>query len=130
MTVSYKLIPAGNLGAPHKGRIYMRPSVVTNETLTPDMFIDKYSKKIKFTKADILYFMYSLQEFLVNELKEGNIVQTGVLGTFYPAVSQIIKGKSEHADYSKDNLEAKITYRPDAEMIKELRKAELEKVRT
>jgi hypothetical protein len=129
MTVSYKLIPAGNPGAPDKGKIYLRPSIVTSEILTPDMFLDKYSKKIKFTKADILYFMYSLQEFLVDELKEGNIVKTGVIGTFYPVVTTI-KDKNKDSKHSITNVEPGINYRPTAEMINELKTVVLEKVRT
>jgi hypothetical protein len=130
MTIPYKLIPVSRPGATDKQKIFVRPSVVIQATVTPDMFLDKYSQKIKFSKADILYFMYSLQEFLVNELKEGNIVQTGAIGTFYPLVSQTVKGRGKHADYSNSNLKAGLNYRPDAEMMKKLKTADVKKART
>lgn len=129
MPISYKLLPVNKPGTKGELKTLVRPSVVIRDTLTPDMFIDKFSQNIKFSKADLIYFMYSLQEFLVNELKEGNIVQTGAIGTFYPVITTI-KGENTNTQHGTTHVEPGINYRPTTEMIKELRKAKLEMVRT
>jgi len=71
--------------------------------------------------------MYSLQEFLLQELKEGNIVQTGAIGSFYPVVT-IAKEKTKGAKNTINNFEFGINYRPTADMKKEIEGAELERI--
>jgi len=71
--------------------------------------------------------MYSLQEFLLQELKEGNIVQTGAIGTFFPLVS-LKKEKIKDTKNTINNFEFGINYRPSLEMKKEIVGAELERI--
>jgi len=127
MPVSYKLVPISKPASANKVKVLIRPSVVINEIITPDVFLEKFSQYKRFPKANIVHFMYSLQEFLLQELKEGNIVQTGAIGTFFPLVT-LKKEKNKDTKNTINNFEFGINYRPSLEMKKEIEGAELKKV--
>jgi len=128
MAVSYKLIPSINPGSRDKKKVLLRPSVVINEIITPDVFLERFSQYKRFSKANIVHFMYSLQEFLLQELKEGNIVQTGAIGTFFPLVTTKKEKTKGAKNTISNNFEFGINYRPSLEMKKEIVGAELERI--
>ncbi|NJK96080.1 MAG: hypothetical protein HC905_15270, partial [Bacteroidales bacterium] len=59
----------------------------------------------------------------MEELKNGNSIKTGIIGTFSPSV------KKSKSSLTKGAMEIGINYRPDLEMKKELRIADLKKVK-
>ena len=122
MSIQYKIIAKGRPGTNQEEKNFEAPILIVNETIDPHEFLDKFHRYSSISEADILRCLYSLRSFLCDELKQGNIIQTGVIGTFAPA---ILKSKK---DVSQKALEVKINYRPSAEMKRELKSAELKKI--
>lgn len=126
MPVKYKFVEKAKPGT--KGAssdiYFLAPVTVYNETIDPDSFLKKLHEQSHMTRGDILRCLYSLQKFLMEELKNGNIVQTGIIGTFSPSV------KKSKRSLTKGAIEIGINYRPDLEMKKELRIADLKKVKS
>ena len=105
---------------------YERPLTLSNNIITPREFEKSFSKTTRFSEADVVYLMHSLKAYLMEELKNGNIVQTGVLGTFSPIVN---KPKQNSKTGSQNYIPVpKIMYRPSKEMREEMKAAELRKV--
>jgi nucleoid DNA-binding protein len=125
MAVKYKFVERAKPAAKGtKSDIYLQaPVTVFTETIEPDSFLNKLHEQSHMTKADIVRCLYSLQKLLMDELKNGNSVKTGIVGTFSPLV------KKSKRPLTKGAMEIGISYRPDPEMKKELRIADIKKVR-
>lgn len=120
MPVKYKFVDKARPGS--KLSDIKAPVTVYAETTDPEIFLEKLKEELHISKADIIRFLYALQKLLIKELTEGNIVQTGVIGSFTPSVK---KSKKQAA---KGQLEIVINYRPATEMRKELNSARLQKI--
>jgi nucleoid DNA-binding protein len=125
MAIYYKTLKFGSLIAPGNGTQNEKPIVVINSTIVPAEFIKRFTKTTKFSEADTTYFVYALKEFLINELKDGNIIQTGVLGTFYPEVK--LQKKTSGNKATRKIAEPGIRYQPSKEIKQEMRLAEVKR---
>lgn len=123
MAIQYKIIAKGRPGTNQEEKKFEAPSLVVNSTINPREFLEKFHQYSRMSEADIMRCLISLRVFLCEELKEGNIIQTGVIGTFAPS---LLKSKK---DASKKDLEIKVQYRPSIEMKKELKSAEFKRVK-
>lgn len=122
MAIKYKIIEKPTPGVKDSNTGIKAPITVYTDTIDPVKFLQKLSEASRISEVDIIRCLYSLQKLLTVELKNGNIVQTGIIGTFAPIVK---KGKG---DSSKEVPEIFINYRADKEMKKEMKKADLEEV--
>jgi len=126
MAVFYKLIEKGEPGVSGGGKRYLSASVVVNQTITPRQFEELVMKKTGLTKPNLVRSLYILKQLICEQLQEGNIVQTGVLGTFYPAIKR--NGKLVPNKTNSNNLEPYINYRRSKEMKEEMAKADVKRV--
>jgi hypothetical protein len=114
MTIRYKTIKTHNPISKGNNRyIYVR-----NETILPNNFINRFSKHSHINPGDIVRFTHALRAYLLEELNNGNIVQTGTIGSFSPKVR------------TKDELpEMDIQYRPDKELLREIKGMKVKEVK-
>ena len=118
MAIHYKLVNRDHLkSASNKTREY--PHAIKNNTISPDDFLEQFAATSKFSEADAIYLILCLKQYIVEQIKNGNIVQTRHLGTFYPVVKA---GKDK-------NLVPSIRYRPSKEMKKEILRAETKRIK-
>lgn len=125
MPLPHKILNVGKPGISEGSKTYIRPMVVVQSTITPKEFIDKFAKTVRLSKADIVRFTHALKAFLLEELKNGNIVQTGVLGTFSPILTNPKNNAS--ANIKTYSPKPGIYYRPSGEMNKEIKMWEMKK---
>jgi hypothetical protein len=125
MPVKYKIVEKAKPGIKRDNQAdpIPAPVIVYSDTIDPDSFLKKFHEFSHMTKADIVRCLMSLQKFLIEELKDGNIVQTGIIGTFSPSVKKC-KG-----EFTRGAAEFSINYRLDKIMKKELKNADLKRVR-
>ncbi|MBN2350345.1 MAG: hypothetical protein JXJ22_16015 [Bacteroidales bacterium] len=116
MAIYYKPVKRGKPGTTLKNQQRLYPSVITNHTITPKEFVKQFAETIKRSSTDVVFFIYALEEYLTEQIKAGNIIQTGILGTFYPVIQGGANGK---------DARPVIRYRPSKEMKDEIKRAEL-----
>ena len=125
MAIKYKIVEKAKPGIKKsiQADTIPAPVAVVSDTIDPETFLKKFQEYSHITRVDIVRCLMSLQEFLIEELKEGNIIQTGIVGTFSPSIK-----KAKDA-LTKDTMETGINYRPDIRMRKELKNADLKMVK-
>lgn len=124
MPIKYKFVEKAKPGTKKNTSElnFHAPITVYTETIDPDSFLLKLHEQSNITKADIIRCLYSVQQLLIEQLKNGNIVQTGIIGTFAPII------KMSKGEVKNDSVDITISYRPDKEMKNELKKAKLKKI--
>ena len=126
MAIPYKIIHRTTPGA-RGGERALYPQVVVNKKVTPDEFYALMAEHTRWSKADIIYFLLNMKKVLMEELTEGNIVQTEFMGSFYPSIRYKARKGENRVD--KENIVAGMNYRPSLAMKKALKNADLEKVK-
>lgn len=102
---------------PTNGSLRWYPTIVLNSTATADDVILGIQEKCTLTKVDIKAVLIALEEVIIEQLKLGNSVRFGNLGSFRPTLKTRIwdedKGKYIHGGtisandvYDPDDLDA------------------------
>lgn len=117
MAIFYKSIIRG---IPGESKTTEGVKVAINDTITPSEFLDQFSEYSRIPSPVIVKMLLSMKAFLIDELKRGNIIQTGPLGSFYPSV------KKDESDMS-NGLTGSLYWRPDKSMKEEISQAVLKK---
>lgn len=126
MAIKYKIINKGQPGVKGGGKRCLSATVVYNKTISQEEFEEIMTKRIRFSRADVIAFLKTMEQVLIDGIKEGNIVKTSFLGTFYPSVRK--KGEIAGNIKDKEHIKCDINFRPALELKKEIRKAEVKRV--
>ncbi len=122
MAIKYKIAEKRKPGANPENELVLSPVIVVSDTIDPKTFLKKLNQLSHIGEPDLVRCLYSLCKLLTNELMDGNIVQTGIFGTFLPSI------KKSKKELSKGNIEISVNYRPSLEMKKEMKTADFKKL--
>ena len=71
---------------PQNGTLAWYPTISVNSTLTADDVIIGIVEKCTLTKVDVKAVLIALEEVIIEQLKNGNTVRFGSLGSFRPTL--------------------------------------------
>ena len=75
---------------PQNGTLAWYPTISVNSTLTADDVIIGIVEKCTLTKVDVKAVLIALEEVIIEQLKNGNSVRFGALGSFRPTLKNRI----------------------------------------
>lgn len=123
MPVIYKSIKTVKPGEKAGSLVFEAPKVMINATIDPEMFLKKLSQHSRIDHLILYGCFVHFRDFLLKEISNGNIVQTGIFGTFSPVV------KNSKKKANNGQLEITIGFRPTGMMKINKDEVGLEKVR-
>ena len=71
---------------PINGNLRWYPQAVINSTLTTNDIVVGIVEKCTLTKVDVLAVLVALEEVIIEQMKNGNAVRFGSLGSFHPTI--------------------------------------------
>jgi len=123
MAIKYKIVEIGRPGTNLEEKEFQAIFLIANNTIDPESFMKMFSQYSRMNIADLYRCLYSLRKLLCEELQQGNIIQTGIIGTFSPSV------KKSKRKASKGLLEINVNYQPTIYMKNELKSTELKTIK-
>lgn len=98
---------------PTNGSLRWYPTIVLNSTATADDVILGVQEKCTLTKVDIKAVLIALEEVIIEQLKLGNSVRFGNLGSFRPTLKTRIWNEDKKKYVNGGTISANDVYDPD-----------------
>lgn len=98
---------------PNNGSLRWYPTIVLNSTATADDVILGIQEKCTLTKVDIKAVLIALEEVIIEQLKMGNSVRFGTLGSFRPTLKTRIWSAEKSKYINGGTLSANDIYDTD-----------------